>query len=88
MSSQLAVRSTPAILVGLFAVRSTQFGGGICHLVRVLQRKQWLYHAPLTPLGSRRRGGGKRQRRLSIFSTVESHNSAVLDDHGEMLATL
>ena len=33
---------TPAILAGPIAVRSTQFGGGISRIVRVLRRKQWV----------------------------------------------
>ena len=40
--SQLAVRSTPASMAGPIAVRSTQFGGGICRILRVLQRQQWV----------------------------------------------
>ena len=40
--SQLAVRSTPASMAGPIAVRSTQLGGGICRIVRVLRRKQWV----------------------------------------------
>ena len=33
---------TPASLAGPIAVRSPQFGGGICRILRVLRRQQWV----------------------------------------------
>src|SRR5207244_1119068 len=51
----LRTASCPASMAGPIAVRSTQFGGGSCRILRVLWRKQWVegfrYVALVTCLG-------------------------------------
>jgi len=46
------VRSTPAKLAGPIAVRSTQFGGGSCRILRMLWRKQWVEDFRYVALGA------------------------------------